>query len=168
MAPTKFDNRCKKIKKKGKMIIVRKRYRLTPSRDTNDKNYGIWLDQMHTWPHPNKSVSLRCYLPLVIIPMQKSRDISWFFSLILLIKESCNLIGQETHWLQTTKSDSPRCYHPLMINSMKNSINWLFPKKFMIKESCHLIGQKLNWPQSTKSDSLRCYLPLMIISMQKI
>ena len=41
MAPTKFDNRCKKIKKKGNMIIVRKRYRLTPSRDTNDKNYGI-------------------------------------------------------------------------------------------------------------------------------
>ena len=36
----------------------------------------------------NKSVSLKCYVPLIIISMQEIKGINWFFPVLLLIKES--------------------------------------------------------------------------------
>ena len=58
------------------------------------ESYNL-IDERHTWPFPTKSGSLRSYIPLVIIPTQKIREIIWFFSVILLIKESWNLTAQE-------------------------------------------------------------------------
>ena len=61
------------------------------------KESCIWYDERHTWPDPIKNGRLRSYLSLMIIFMQKIYHIYWFFPKILIIKESCNLIGQETH-----------------------------------------------------------------------
>ena len=36
------------------------------------KNPAIWLDKRPNWPHPTKSSSLRCYLPLMVNSMQKN------------------------------------------------------------------------------------------------
>ena len=44
----------------------------------------------------NQNWQFRCYLPLMIISMQKFKDIDWFFPVTLVINESCNLIGRET------------------------------------------------------------------------
>ena len=60
------------------------------------KNSPIWLNERLNWPNPSKNRSLRCYLRLMIIFMQKIQDINWFLSDILIIKEYCNLPGQET------------------------------------------------------------------------
>ena len=35
------------------------------------KNSKILLDQRHVWSHPTQSGSLRCYIPLITISMQK-------------------------------------------------------------------------------------------------
>ena len=56
------------------------------------KNLAIWSDKRHTWPHPTISGSLRYHFLLMIISIQK---ISWTFPEKLMIRESCNLIGQE-------------------------------------------------------------------------
>ena len=48
------------------------RYQLIPSRDTDDQRICNLIGQeRYTWPHPNKSGSIRCYLPSMIISMQK-------------------------------------------------------------------------------------------------
>ena len=36
------------------------------------KNLAIWLEERHNLPHPTKSSSVRCYLPLMFISMQKN------------------------------------------------------------------------------------------------
>ena len=48
-------------------------------------------------PHPTKGDSLKCYLPFMMIFMQKICDINSFLPEILLIKESYTLIGSATH-----------------------------------------------------------------------
>ena len=65
-------------------------YQLIPCRDIADQR--IQLNQRHKWPHPTKSNSLRSQLPIMSISMQNINDIDWFFPVIFLIKESCNLI----------------------------------------------------------------------------
>ena len=57
-------------------------------------NPAILLDKTHNWSHPTKRGSLTCYLLLMIISMQKSFEINWFISGILMINESCILIEQ--------------------------------------------------------------------------
>ena len=59
------------------------------------KNPVIWLNKRYTWPHPTKSGSLRCYLPLTNTLIQKIYEINWFFPEILMIKKSCSLTGKE-------------------------------------------------------------------------
>ena len=48
--------------------MVRQKYQ----RSFWSKNPGIWLEQTHTWSHPTKTGSLRCYLPLLIISSSKN------------------------------------------------------------------------------------------------
>ena len=43
------------------------------------KNPKVWLDDRHTWLHPIKSSSLRCYLPLMANSMHNNQLINWFF-----------------------------------------------------------------------------------------
>ena len=59
------------------------------------KNSTIWLDERHNWSHPTKSESLRSFLLLMVISMQKLWDINWFFPQTLMLGESCNLIEWE-------------------------------------------------------------------------
>ena len=49
------------------------RYQLIPSRNIDDQRIlqSDCPDERNTWPHPTKSRSLRCYLPLINISMQK-------------------------------------------------------------------------------------------------
>ena len=63
----------------------------------------------------NKSVSLKCYVPLIIISMQEIKGINWFFPVLLLIKESFDERHTRT---QLTKGGNFRCYLLLMIFSM--------------------------------------------------
>ena len=67
-------------------------------------NAAIWLDEKQTYPHPTKRSSFRCYLDLMTISMQKVKVIDWFLPVILMIKLSCILIGQETQ-LATLNQD---------------------------------------------------------------
>ena len=49
----------------------------------------------HAWTHPTEICSLTCYLSLLDISIQKIKEINALLLEILMIKESCNLIGQE-------------------------------------------------------------------------
>ena len=49
-----------------------------------------------SWPQPTNSSTLRCYLPLVNIFLKKKYDTDCFLPESLAIKESCNIIGQNT------------------------------------------------------------------------
>ena len=60
------------------------------------KDPAIWLDKRHNWPQSLKSDNLRCYHPLMTSSMKKKKISSDSFCRILIIKESCNLVGQET------------------------------------------------------------------------
>ena len=125
------------------------------------------MAQRYTWPNPTKSGSLKCYLPLTI-SMQKIKDINRFFTILLLVKESLNLIEWDTMGQTQPKHHSHRCYLPLMTISTqkKTKGTWFFPD---------IDDQRIlqsDWMRGTPgyiqlSGSLRCYLPLMIISMQK-
>ena len=78
-----------------------------PSQDFDKKEPIIWLDKRHAWLRPDKSGSLRRYLLLMSIIIKYKCDINLYFPEILMIKESCNLIGQEAHLATlTTKSVS--------------------------------------------------------------
>ena len=63
----------------------------------------------------------------LIKPMQNIQNIDWFLPEILLIKESCNLIGQETQLATPNQKGSLRCYLLLMIISMQK-INKIYKK----------------------------------------
>ena len=106
---------------KGEISDVTFHWWLTPCKKTISfdsflrhwwsKNLTIWFHETQTWPHPTKSVSLRCYLPLMTISMQRSYVIIRLFPEILLIEDLYN-------WQHPTKSSSARCYLSLMVNSM--------------------------------------------------
>ena len=42
------------------------------------------------------------------------KGINWFFTEILMIKQSCKLIGQEPNWSHPTKTGGLTCYIPLI------------------------------------------------------
>ena len=107
----------------------------------------------HTQP---KVVVLNVTFPWSLTPWIKNLYINYFFTQILLIKESYNVIGQETHLATSNEK-----WHSQMMISKQKYKNWLVPDALMPKESCTLIGQvvHLAWPHSTNSGSLRCYLP---------
>ena len=52
-----------------------------------------------------------------------------------MTKKSCNLILPSAHnWLETTKSDSLRCYLPLMTNSIKKLRNQMILFKEIVDQ----------------------------------
>ena len=78
------------------------RYQLIPSR----YNFYQRILQSHWTRGPTKRGSLRSYLPLIIISDQKFKNADWFFAMILLIKESGNLIEWEGHgYIQARKQE---------------------------------------------------------------
>ena len=89
------------------------------------------MDKKHTWPHPTKVGSLTCYLFLKTIAMQKI-----FFLVILMIKESWNLIGQK----DKTGQSQPKV---LVLDKIMPwwHITWSFLEILMIKESRNLAEQ---------------------------
>ena len=100
------------------------------------KNAAIWLGKTHNWPHQNKISSLTSYLSLIIIFMQKIKDIYWFIPVILWITESCNLTGKEAH-LPT----SSHKWYSQMLPYIKTKLSTVFfPDILMIKKFCNLIG----------------------------
>ena len=56
------------------MAMVRRKYKLIPSRDIDDQRIleSDWPD-VHNWPEPTESDSLRCYLPLMTNSIQKTK-----------------------------------------------------------------------------------------------
>ena len=70
-------------------------------------------------PHPTKGESLRWYLSLMLIFMQKTWDTNCFCPKILLIKEYCNLIEQQVHQTTPNQKWHLRCYLSLTILSMR-------------------------------------------------
>ena len=102
------------------------------------------LAERHNWSHQTKSGSLRCYLSLMII--SKRKNMYWFFPEILMIKESCNLIGRQIKWVtHPIKSSTLICYLSFIaIHQGKSLTHWLIPSRvLMIKESCNLIGRQV-------------------------
>ena len=59
------------------------------------RNTTIWLDGRRKWQQQPKSGTLRRYLPLLNIYIQKNYDIDWLFPEISAIKKSFNAIGKE-------------------------------------------------------------------------
>ena len=100
--------------------------------------------------------------------MQKIKYINWLFPVLLLIKESFNLIKADTTGYTQPRSGSPRCYFLLMTILMK---------KLRALDSSHrywwskdpgiCLDERHNWPHPTKICSLICYLHFMIISCKK-
>ena len=113
------------------------------------KNHGIWLDEMHTWQHFNKIGSLMCYLPLVIMSMQKNQR----YQLVLFSDIADQRILQ-SDWTRDTSGYKQRKVARWLIPFKKSKIliNSKISKKLMIQESCNLIGH--NWPHSIKNGSL--------------
>ena len=134
--------------------MVRQRYQLIPS-----KNSGIQLDQRHTWLHSTKSDRVTCYLPLMNIPKQKNLRYQLISSRVLLIKESCNQIGQEANLVtlnQNLQSQMVLSFDSYLYAKVKD-IDWVFPVVLLIKESCNMIGheaQVVTFKQ--KQQSHRC------------
>ena len=58
------------------------------------KSWNLIGEEAH-WPHVTKRGSLKCHLLLMIISVQKFKDITRFFPQILVIKKSYNHIAQE-------------------------------------------------------------------------
>ena len=103
------------------------RGRSIPSRYIDDQRIlpAVWLDKRYNWPHPIISGSLQCCLPLMTNSMQRyhstqTKGITLFLPEILMIKESCNLIGRETQVANPIKRGSPRCHLHLMTPCKKS------------------------------------------------
>ena len=77
--------------------------------------------------------------------MQTQEDTAWFFPRILMIEESCNLIGCEAKWPHPTTIDNLRCYLPFMTNSMQ--------KTTILTDSF----QRYWWSKILESDWLRAF-----------
>ena len=93
-----FDRRWrKKIKKKDK------KGKTKVSTDSIQR-YWWWknLDEKHTSHTQIRVAVLDITCPWWLTPHTK-KNINWFFPVILLIKESCNLIGWEAHHIQPEK-----------------------------------------------------------------
>ena len=69
----------------------------------SSKTFMTWLKKRHTWDNLTKSDCLRCYLLLGLTPGIKNQDINQFYPEIMVIKESCNLIGPEAQLATPTK-----------------------------------------------------------------
>ena len=123
-------------KQKKWPTIIRQKYPLIPSRDIDHQRI---LES--DWPkgttglHPTKSGSLDEYL------LAKKLNINWFFPVLLLIKESFNLIGWETK-LATLNQEAVVSGEPPSLNGYihaKETETILFlPEILIIKESCNL------------------------------
>ena len=79
--------------------------------------------------------------------MQKTQEIDFFIPEILMIKESCDLIGWEQILVNNFKkyviNEENTGSFPLNSITAKNLRHWfLFPKVLMIKEFCDLIGRE--------------------------
>ena len=90
------------------------------------KSSPIWLDERHKWPYPIKTVSLRCCLPLSHNSMQKKNVYIYIYiryhlipEILMMIKESYNLIGGEAHLANLPKRSWPRCYLHLVTITMQ-------------------------------------------------
>ena len=76
----------------------------------------------------------------MIISVQKIKDISWFFPVLLLIKESFNLIGCETQQNTFNQKMVTIYMQKKKKKKKRTKIIWFFPQILMIKEFCNLIG----------------------------
>ena len=73
------------------------------SKGTTGKGRQVWA-LLNTWIHPTKNSA---YLSLVNISLQKIQEIDALLPEILVIKEYCNLTGQEHFGLQFVNQNFP-------------------------------------------------------------
>ena len=129
------------------MTKVRQRYQLFPSSDIDDQRI-LGSDWPKGTPGHNQTrvivLNIKYYLHLMIISVQKIKDIYWFFLALLLIKKSFNLIGWETQ--QTTLNQkvvvSGTNFPWWLSPCKKTKITWLLPQILMIKISCTQTGRE--------------------------
>ena len=123
------------------------------------KNLAIWLYKTHTWPHPPKSSSLRCHLPLMIISIQKLLRY-WLNSYwkYWCSKNPTVWLHKMHTWPHPTKSSAavsgatfPWWLSPLQ--KCKRSIN-SFQKNWWSKHPTIWLDKRQNWSHPTQSDSL--------------
>ena len=155
------------IRKKDKKTMIRQSI-VSFQKHWLSHNPGIRFEQRSTWPHPTKSV--RCYLPLMIISMQKIQYIGWFFPVILVIKESCILIRRDKQMATLNQKCSPQILPSLdeYFHAYKSMISIdFFQRSCWLNSPSILLDKRHTWPHPTKTGSLGCYFALMIISMQK-
>ena len=109
------------------------------------RNYATWLDKRQNWQYPTKKGSLRCYFLLITNSLLKNSDITWFFPEILMIKESCNLIGREPQFatsIQKQKFQIRCCLFRMAISmqntkvstDLKNISKWIFTSLFRLNK----------------------------------
>ena len=103
----------------------------------------------------------------MIISMYKIKNSDCFFEVILVIKKSWNLIGQEATGHTPTKSF--RCYLPLLTNSIQKAKISIdpFKRNWRSKNTGIQFNKRLKKPHLTMSGSPRCYFPLMTNLMHK-
>ena len=81
--------------------MVRQKCQLIPSENIGDQRIleSDWPKESpgHTQP------LMPCCLPLMIISVQKIKFMNWFYPVLILIKESFNLIGRECNRPHQTK-----------------------------------------------------------------
>ena len=97
--PDEFDNRCREINKKERKDNNVQTKKFLPEMLMIKESWNLIGPEAH----PTKSVSLKCYLPLVVISMSKIKHINWSFPVTLLIKELYVLIGWETQMITTNQ-----------------------------------------------------------------
>ena len=98
------------------------------------------------------------------------KGINWFFAEILMTKKPCSSFWPGAYdWPETTKSDSLRCYLPLMTYSIKKVRDQMILFKEIVDQRIlqSNLTRSLTDHTQHKNGSLKCYLPLMTHCMHK-